>query len=510
MSLQLEEPSVILQQLEKLHISNNGSYEHDVENDVRGCEEVEITHVKDHNLTLEVGDSNTFKEKGWDDCYSEDGVQSIITNNNDKDVSSVDGSDISLPKHRKYYPCDDERSDSESFSNEDETISEDTNFHLTSSRRFTSSSNAYPPYEQITPTKISNSPFQVNAPLEVSPMSLGNGSSQDDIDVARIVNPIVRSIADLKSEFHTQFAKLHYCVEPNINVADDRQYTEFENSQDQCRYDAVITASKLLDVIIPLQLPEEAKKCLVQARNIILEKILLYRVSSPSTQAADDADPATVDSIPEGVKTFPEFTFLGTTNNDSSEENGLSVQRRNNRDCYHQISTNSDEQFSTAVDDVLNNEIDRNTDAITSTNRCDSTLGKKPSYRPTRGVATYPSPNSVRRNRNYGRPSTIEASTSIKKSPTRTHHARSSRTISSVSGSASNIQPNNRRFVGFLPSRCFTCGGIGHFANNCASKGSYLTTSTIKGQQPSRRRRSYGTSHRRPTKSMVNDVTSNE
>ncbi|CAI2169531.1 7552_t:CDS:1 [Funneliformis geosporum] len=506
MSLQLEEPSVILQQLEQLHIANNDSFVHDVENDVRGCEvEIEITHEKDHNLALEDGNSNTFSEKRWDDCYSEDGIQSTITNNNDKDVSSVDGSDISLPKHRKYYKCDDERTDSDSFSNEDEPISEDTSFHLTSPQRITSSSNAYPSYEQITPIKFSNARLQVNemnVPLDVSPMSLGNVSSQDDIDVARIVNPIVRSIADLKSEFHAQLAKLHYYMEPNINamnVNDDQQHTEFENSQDQCRYDAVVTAGKLLDVIIPLQLPEEAKKCLIQARNIIWEKSLLYRVSSPSTQAAYDADPAIIDSLSEGVKTVPELTFSGTTMNNSSEINGLSVHGVNNRECYNQFPTNADEQFSTSVDDVSNNESD-------ATN----SLGKKQSYRPTRDVSAYPSPNSGRRNQSYVRPSTIEASTSIKKSSPRAHHARSARTVASVSGSASNIQANNRRFVGFLPSRCFTCGGIGHFANNCASKGSYITTSTIKGQQPYRRRRSNGTNHRRPTKSMVTDAASNE
>ncbi|RHZ57739.1 hypothetical protein Glove_384g23 [Diversispora epigaea] len=67
---------------------------------------------------------------------------------------------------------------------------------------------------------------------------------------------------------------------------------------------------------------------------------------------------------------------------------------------------------------------------------------------------------------------------------------------------------NDRRFVGFLPSRCFTCGGIGHYANTCPNKRFYITTSM--NQQSSRPTR-YSTRFKRSTKlNILNELYNDE
>jgi hypothetical protein len=370
----------------------------------------------------------------------------------------------------------------------------------------------------VTPTKPSNTHLQVNGvnvPFEISPMSLGDSSPQDDVDAARIVNPIMRCIADLKSDFRTQLAKFHYRADPRLDevkVDENWQHTEFEKPQDQHCYDAIVTAGKLLDVIMPLQLPEEAKEHLAQARHILWEKALLCRISSSTEsvnvsssnnpQASYDVDPAIVDSAfatppDNAVDSGAEFgSSNANDNNKSFEESGSSAQGGGN-------GNNKAEDKPLSIVDgttTANNESSNNSNATTSRKyQRDPTQGRKLRRHSARGASAY-SPKSGRRNQNY--------------SP-RTPNIRSPRigntVTSSIAGSTNNVlQANNRRFVGFLPSRCFTCGGIGHFATNCPNKGSYITTNTGNNQQLSRRRRPNTNRYRRSTESVGNHSTSNE
>ncbi|RHZ73056.1 hypothetical protein Glove_233g43 [Diversispora epigaea] len=55
--------------------------------------------------------------------------------------------------------------------------------------------------------------------------------------------------------------------------------------------------------------------------------------------------------------------------------------------------------------------------------------------------------------------------------------SRSNSSSWSISNINTNIKTtNNHRFVGFLPSRCFACGRIGHYVNTCPNKRFYITT----------------------------------
>ncbi|CAG8807135.1 25340_t:CDS:2, partial [Dentiscutata erythropus] len=107
------------------------------------------------------------------------------------------------------------------------------------------------------------------------------------VNIAKIVDPIMRCIADLKSDFQAKFIKFHYDHKDstnnysttNISLTnnstkriksiksvfkgdddDDWQSIEFEKAQDQKRYDSAITAGKLLDFLLTFQLPDEAKE----------------------------------------------------------------------------------------------------------------------------------------------------------------------------------------------------------------------------------------------------------
>ncbi|RIA98032.1 hypothetical protein C1645_870943 [Glomus cerebriforme] len=514
MPLKLEEispESELQQNLEQLNIADNDGYECDVDDNLRENEEEEESVKYDQGQDCKPTLGNAVNEEAT--CRSEDGSHEIgsnVTNDNDKDASSsVDESDFSLPKHRKDYPSDDERTDSEPLSNEEDEIdSENSNYRLNSPRRFPSSSERY---EQMTPTKPSNIHLQVNGanvPFEISPMSLGDSSIQDDdIDVARIISPIVKCITDLKSEFRTQFAKLHYRPDPNLDgmkVDENWQHTEFEKSQVQHCYDAIITAGKLLDVIMPMQLPEEAKEHLVQARHILCKKALIYRTSSSTEninlssssfpQADYDIDPATALDTDNAAGIIPSNS---NDNNKSSEE---SIQAESNGEYNNQTIDNK------AIESVdgttsTNNESGKNRNVtVPHKYRRGSTPGRKLRHPSIRGASAY-SPKSGRRNQSYSpRTSNVRSPRSPRIGSTVT---------SSVAGSAS--QANNRRFVGFLPSRCFTCGGIGHFANSCPNKGSYITTSTSNSQQYSHiRRRSNINRFRGATEPVVNNSTSNE
>ncbi|GBB86862.1 hypothetical protein RclHR1_01330016 [Rhizophagus clarus] len=499
--------SELQQNLEQLNVTEKDGHKHDDGVHVVEGESTNYDKGKDRKTT---SDNNINNEKKWSDettCHSEDGSHEIgpnITNDNDKDKdynSSADESDFSLPKHRKDCPSDDDGTDSEPFTNEeDENDSEDSSYRLVPQQK--SSSETYTPYEQITPIKLSNT-LQVNGtnvPFEVSPMSLGDNSLQDnDLDIARIVNPILRRISDLKSELRTQLAKVHYCPNPNLDevkVDENWQHTEFEEPQDQYCYNTIATAGKLLDIIMPMQLPEEAKEHLAKARRILLKKASLCRTTSEtinlsSSSISRDADPTSATTSNDTVKSG---TVLDSSNtNKINKSSGSPVQAESSGENSNQTSV----EVANKAEDQTNKESSNNHNVTNPHKyRRGTTQGRKLRRHSARS-SSYPSPKSGRRSQHY--------------SP-RTPSSRSPRVgstvTSSIAGSAT--QANNRRFVGFLPSRCFTCGGIGHFASNCPNKGSYITTSTGNNQQSSRsRRRPNINRYKRTTESIANNSTSN-
>lgn len=519
MPLKLEEispESELQQNLEQLNVTENDGHKRDV--DVHAVEGESANNDKKQDRKTTLVDNNIVNEKKWSDettCHSEDGSHEIglkVTNDNDKDkdyTSSADESDFSLPKHRKDYPSDDERTDSEPLSNEeDETGSEDSNYRLIPLQKL---SEIYTPYEQTTPIKSSNT-LQINGtndPFEVSPMTLGDSSLQDDdIDIARIVNPIVRCIADLRSEFRTQLAKIHYCPDTNLDKVkfdENWQHTEFEKSQDQYCYNAIATAGKLLDVIMPMQLPEEAKEHIAQARHILWKKALLCRTnteninlsSSSISQADNDIDSATATVTTPNNNSKSGTELVSSNTNENNKSSGSSVEAKSSGENNNKTSV---EIVNKAEVITTKNKESSNNHNVTNPNkyRRGTSQGRKLRRHSVRGSSTYSSPKSGRRSQNY--------------SP-RTPNSRSPRVgstvTSSIAGSAT--QANNRRFVGFLPSRCFTCGGIGHYATNCPNKGSFITTSTSNNHhQPSRSRRRNFDRYKRTTETNTNNSTSNE
>src|SRR2546429_2908866 len=133
MPLKLEEiypESELQQNLEQLNVADNDDYKCDVDQNLREYElEGESANYdkgQDRKPTLDNNTVNEKKRSNETTCHSEDGrheIGSKVTNDNDKDndvASSADESDFSLPKHRKDYPSDDERTDSEPLSNEED------------------------------------------------------------------------------------------------------------------------------------------------------------------------------------------------------------------------------------------------------------------------------------------------------------------------------------------------------------------------------------------------------
>ncbi|KAF0561850.1 hypothetical protein F8M41_017410 [Gigaspora margarita] len=446
---------------------DDDNYVHDLEIN----SELEEGETHEHDTDT---DKDTFDCKSrWSDdpSYPKNLVNNLteiikdveITN----DFTSIDGSDdYGLPKSRKEFPSEDERTDSVL----------DTSLHDSEDGSVTSSP---PRLQTVVPLKDNNNPLK--------PM---------DNSVVNVVNPIISCITDLKSDFHAEVEKLHYRVDPNLlgsmKGLDDWQNSEFEKSQDQNRYDSVIMAGKLLDLVLTFSLPNEVNERISQARHILWEKALLYRLTSSTDSSTSPTIPEQNTSVNSNVDHINDINDKIIDKNNVEEQQSTSGQ-------YKQEDTN------TGVNQVLPNDeiIENLTDSIKreeSVDRSPVTNGMTKSRR---------LPNQNRRtNRTRRRSSSVQLENATASGSKPLQESTSSRDFerqdeslrlsaspkasyrprSSNGRNSANIPTNNRRFVGFLPSRCFTCGGIGHFANNCPNKGSYITT--LSPQQPVRRRRS--------------------
>ncbi|CAG8597674.1 4274_t:CDS:2 [Gigaspora rosea] len=288
-------------------------------------------------------------------------------------------------------------------------------------------------------------------------------------NVSKIVNPIISYIADLKSDFHSEMEKLHYRIDPNLigsmKGLDDWQNSEFEKSQDQNRYDSVIMAGKLLDLVLTFSLPNEANERISQARHILWEKALLYRLTSST-------DSSSSPTIPEQQR-----KYVSTTQEDTTDVN--------------QVLPN-DEIIENLPDSIIKREESDDRSLVTN----GMTKSRRLRNQNRRSNRTRRRSSSVQlENATASGSKPLQESSSSRDAERQdeSHHLSTSpkasyRPRSNNGRNSANIPTNNRRFVGFLPSRCFTCGGIGHFANNCPNKSSYITT--LSPQQPVRRRRS--------------------
>ncbi|CAG8601498.1 5007_t:CDS:1 [Funneliformis caledonium] len=242
---------------------------------------------------------------------------------------------------RKLY--DDERNNSEPINNKGKTCLEGSCIYPTSPRFQSSPESFSPTHSQASEPKI---------PLEMRKKAKGKSSCQ--IDVSRIVNPIVKCISDLKSEFHTQFSKRHYDMDPNPYTAKPHTTKIGEEWQDpEYQNDEAVTAGRLLDVILTMKLPKEAKKRLVQARDIIWDKILHHRntttfeniIIQSSTPRAVYIDPVANADSSLGHTHFEIIRSHDNNgnNNKSSKEDGSLIPKNN------QEKSNVKEQTSTVV-----------------------------------------------------------------------------------------------------------------------------------------------------------------
>ncbi|CAI2169534.1 7554_t:CDS:2 [Funneliformis geosporum] len=326
--LEYEEASAIMH----LHTPYNRELQQNDENEVRDDQHEE----KDYKVTLEDGEDS---EKIW----SEDDIHK-----NETWLNVAENYDGDSTKHRNDRLNKEERPNFKSINNEDETCLKGTSFHPTSPPRYLSPSESYSTKEQTIPISFSNTFSQATIPLAIPNISFGSSSCQHDIDIARIVNPIVKCISDMKSEFQTQFFKHHYEVDPNpsahmTNVGEEWQNTEFMDQY------AAFTAGRLLDVILTMKLPEEAKKCLVQARHIIWEKVLHHHNT---------------------VHIYFENVSMISGDNVISRENGSVVKEKNKNQPITVISTNVEEQASTTVTTNDESSNDQEDYILSTNNKC--------------------------------------------------------------------------------------------------------------------------------------------
>ncbi|CAG8524759.1 25099_t:CDS:2 [Cetraspora pellucida] len=389
-------------------------------------------------------------------------IKDVETTN---DITSMEGSDdYDLPKSRKEFPSEDERTDSALDTSLHE--SEDGSGSVTSSP---------PRLQTVVSLKddVNHTQSQNNSIVNVDDVSSLNLSSlnhrQDDssnleFNVSKIVNPIINCIADLKSNFHAELEKLHYRVDPKLfssmnGSSDDWQPAEFEKAQDQNRYDAVITAGKLLDLILSLFLPNEANEHISQA-------LTVADLAIESVNKAIDKNNVEQSTSGQYISTQEDTLTNQVLSNNVRGENFLDSTKAEGTGGQSPVA-NGTKPRRLSNQNRRSNRARRRSTSVQIENASGS--GTRPLQESTssRDIERQEDIHSLR----------------LSTSPKAPFRARSNNGRNAV-----NIPTNNRRFIGFLPSRCFTCGGIGHFANNCPNKGSYITT--LSPQQPMRRRRS--------------------
>ncbi|CAJ0637647.1 15652_t:CDS:2 [Entrophospora sp. SA101] len=350
----------------------------------------------------------------------------------------------------------------------------------------------------------SNTNIDTNSttPLEISPLSAvtnntntndGNGTKDGknfckDVEITRIIEPIVQSIEDLKSKFNECYLRNDVCCMKNINTKDcgDNNVNFDERSQDQQHYyETLIISGRLLDFIInyninnndaSFQLPDEAKEHLEFARNILLEKEFKQQKPINNNKSRSSTFPSTRDYFCYNNKSAP----IHANANNSNNNNGYNNKRRHNGQSasYHATNYNGTN---------FNNRLNNN-NKYYNNNAGGRKVIIQNNNKPNQSRSLHP---FLRGSTNVVNPFYQQQQQQIK----------NNRSVNIDGG-----------LIGFLPSRCFICRGFGHFANDCYyqknketitpdnnnNATTFISPNIINQQKLARRRRVAATRYNRP------------
>nr|CAG8488222.1 3592_t:CDS:2 [Entrophospora candida] len=401
----------------------------------------------------------------------------------------------------------------------------------------------------------SNTNIDTNSttPLEISPLSAvtnntntndGNGTKDGknfckDVEITRIIEPIVQSIEDLKSKFNECYLRNDVCCMKNINIKDcgDNNVNFDERSQDQQHYyETLIISGRLLDFIInyninnndaSFQLPDEAKEHLEFARNILLEKELLYnnnhntnnhlqelsgtkgpkkskgnpsihRCNSSTIPNSKSKQQKPINNNKSRSSTFPStrdyFCYnnksapIHANANNSNNNNGYNNKRRHNGQSASYYATNYNGTN-------FNNRLNNNNNKYYNNNAGGRKVILQNNNKPNQSRPLHP---FLRGSTNVVNPFYQQQQQQIK----------NNRSV--------NI---DSRLIGFLPSRCFICRGFGHFANDCHyqknketitpdnnnNATTFISPNIINQQKLARRRRVAATRYNRRNNANVDN-----
>ncbi|CAJ0899736.1 16182_t:CDS:2 [Entrophospora sp. SA101] len=322
----------------------------------------------------------------------------------------------------------------------------------------------------------SNTNIDTNSttPLEISPLSAvtnntntndGNGTKDGknfckDVEITRIIEPIVQSIEDLKSKFNECYLRNDVCCMKNINTKD----CESSGAKDPKKFKGNPSIHRCNSSTIPNSKSKQQKPI-------------------NNNKSRSSTFPSTRDYFCYNNKSAP----IHANANNSNNNNGYNNKRRHNGQSasYHATNYNGTN---------FNNRLNNN-NKYYNNNAGGRKVIIQNNNKPNQSRSLHP---FLRGSTNVVNPFYQQQQQQIK----------NNRSVNIDGG-----------LIGFLPSRCFICRGFGHFANDCYyqknketitpdnnnNATTFISPNIINQQKLARRRRVAATRYNRRNNANVNN-----